>query len=60
MDTIPYDQAPTLAAVFRARIKKSSNKVAYTQFNHATREWENTTWSEMGEDVAKWQTALQK
>ncbi len=59
-DIIPYDQAPTLAAAFRARIKKSSNKIAYTQFNDATAQWENTTWGEMGEHVAKWQAALQK
>ncbi len=60
MDIIPYDQAPTLAAAFRARIENSNDKIAYTQFNHATGQWENTTWGEMGEHVAKWQAALQK
>jgi len=60
MDIIPYKQAPTLAAAFRERIKKSPDKVAYTQFNEETKQWENTTWKEMGQSVAKWQAALQK
>ena len=60
MDTIPYEQAPTLAAAFRERIKKSPDKVAYTQFNEETKQWDNTTWGEMGQYVAKWQAALQK
>jgi len=59
-DTIPHDQAPTLAAAFRERIKHSPNKVAYTQFNDATNQWDETTWEEMGRHVARWQSALQK
>jgi len=60
VDAIPYEQAPTLAAAFRERIKKSPNRVAYTQFNDATKQWDDTTWKEMGQHVAKWQSALQK
>jgi len=60
MDTIPQDQAQTLAAAFRARIKKSPDKIAYTQFNDKTNQWDKTTWKEMGQHVARWQAALQK
>lgn len=60
MDTIPYDQAPTLAAAFRERVKKSTDKVAYRQFNDVTNQWDSTTWGEMGQHVAKWQAVLQK
>ena len=60
IDTIPHEQTPTLAAAFRERIKKSPDRIAYTQFNDATKQWENTTWKEMGQHVAKWQAALQK
>ncbi len=60
MDTIPYDQAPTLAAAFRERIKRTPDKVAYRQFNDATNQWDDTTWGAMGQHVARWQAALQK
>jgi len=60
MDTITEDQAPTLAAAFRQRIKKSPNNIAYIQFNEATKQWDKTTWGEMGQHVARWQAALQK
>jgi len=60
VDAISYEQAPTLAAAFRERIKKSPNRVAYTQFNDTTKQWDDTTWKEMGQHVAKWQAALQK
>jgi len=60
MDTIPYEKAPTLAAAFRERIKKTPDKVAYTQFDEETKKWVDTTWKEMGQSVAKWQAALKK
>lgn len=60
MDVIPYDQAPTLAAAFRERIKKSPNNIAYTQYSEEKKKWDSTTWKEMGQYVAKWQAALQK
>ncbi len=60
MEIIPHDQAPTLAAIFRARVEKSGDKTACVQFNNATKAWEESSWREIGEQVARWQAALQR
>ncbi|VAX06975.1 Long-chain-fatty-acid--CoA ligase [hydrothermal vent metagenome] len=59
-DTIPISQAPTLAAAFRARVKRSHDQIGYIQFDVDAERWLETTWGEMGQQVARWQAALQQ
>ncbi len=59
-DNIPADVAGTLAGLFRERIKRSPDKVAYRQFDAYSRQWRDTTWKEMATEVARWQDALAK
>ena len=57
-DIIPLDQASTLAAAFRERVKRSPDQIAYIQFDGKSQDWVETTWGEMGQHVARWQAAL--
>jgi len=57
-DTISIDQAPTLDALFRARVNRSLDRVAYVQYDEVHHRWDKTTWQEMGRQVARWQAAM--
>ncbi|MFA7387802.1 MAG: long-chain fatty acid--CoA ligase [Thiohalobacteraceae bacterium] len=58
-DVILPQQARTLAGLFRERVARSPERIAYRQFNAQRQTWEDSTWAEMGAAVARWQTALQ-
>lgn len=57
-DVILPQQATTLAGLFRERIARSPDAVAYRQFNSHTQRWEDLRWSEMGAAVARVQAAI--
>jgi len=57
-DFITADTAGTLAGLFRERVKRSPNKIAYRQFDQNTEQWCDTSWQEMATEVARWQAAL--
>ena len=59
-DNIPAGVAGTLAGLFRERVKRSPDKVAYRQYHEYSRQWRDTTWKEMATEVARWQEALAK
>ena len=59
-DFIAADTAGTLAGLFRERVRRSPNKVAYRQFSEASKQWCDTSWQEMATQVARWQEALVK
>jgi long-chain acyl-CoA synthetase len=55
---IAADTAVTLAGLFRERVRRSPNKIAYRQFDADNGQWCDTTWQEMATEVARWQDAL--
>jgi long-chain acyl-CoA synthetase len=57
-DFIAAETAVTLAGLFRERVKRSPNKVAYRQFDQDTGQWCDSTWQEMATEVTRWQDAL--
>lgn len=57
-DVILPEQAITLAGLFRERVARSPDAVAYRQYNTHTHVWEDTCWSDMGAEVARWQAAM--
>jgi len=57
--TIPADVAVTLPGLFRERVRRSPNTVAYRDFDQALAIWKDSTWHEMECEVARWQLALQ-
>jgi long-chain acyl-CoA synthetase len=57
-DVILPQEAGTLAGLFRERIRRSPDAVAYRQFDTESQRWLDSTWAEMGQGVASWQAAL--
>lgn len=57
-DNIPAEIAVTLAGMFRERVRRTPDLVAYRQHDDATGSWNDYTWLEMGHTVARWQSAL--
>lgn len=52
------DQAVTLDGLFRLRVARSPEAVAYREFDRGAGHWADTTWAEAAAQVARWQAAL--
>lgn len=59
-DVILPQQAGTLAGLFRERVARSPDQVAYRQFDPQRQLWSDISWREMGAAVARWQAAMQR
>ncbi|MCK5668506.1 MAG: long-chain fatty acid--CoA ligase [Gammaproteobacteria bacterium] len=57
---ITSDIAVTIPGLFRERVKRSPDAIAYRYFDDKESLWKQSTWKEMGVEVARWQAALQK
>ena len=57
-ELITAQSARTLPELFRERVKRSPETVAYRYFNKEQKLWHSITWSEMSIQVAHWQAAL--
>ncbi len=55
-ETIGCDAARTLPGLFRQRVERSPDAVAYRQFEGGA--WRDYTWSQMAGLVARWQVGL--
>jgi long-chain acyl-CoA synthetase len=60
IDILALDQTPTLGALFRERVRRSSGAVACIQFEAARGRWETSSWAELAREVARWQSALRR
>ena len=57
-DIVPQDVAVTLAGLFRERVRRSPNAVAYREFDHNVGAWRDRTWQEMDGRVGQIRAAL--
>ncbi|SFH39545.1 long-chain acyl-CoA synthetase [Nitrosospira sp. Nsp14] len=57
-DIIRVETAVTLDGLFRERVRRSPQKVAYRDYDRSTGKWRDLTWSQMDERIAHWQQAL--
>ena len=57
-DNISASDAKTLAGLFRERVARTPDAIAYRQFNAAEKQWQDSSWAEMASEVARWQAAL--
>src|SRR5687768_15848219 len=57
---ISVEKAKTLDGLFKERVQRSPQKVAYRYFNSIREEWGSYTWEQMNQFVACWQVALAK
>lgn len=57
-DIIPLSVADTLAAVFQERVRRTPDTTAYIQYDDISRQWQEMSWREMSQQVARWQAAF--
>ena len=57
-DLISVDLAGTLDGLFRQRVKRTPERTAYHSYNRRLGQWQSHSWREMGQQVARWQSAL--
>lgn len=57
-DLISPQDARTIAGLFRERLRRSPDAVAYHQFDAASQRFRDYTWLEMAALVGRWQEAL--
>jgi len=60
IDKITAEVAGTLAGLFRERVRRTPDLVAYRQYNEADDRWEDYTWADMAHEVARWQLAFKR
>jgi long-chain acyl-CoA synthetase len=57
---IPMTAAGTLDGLFRERVKRTPDIVAYKAYNDQHGNWRDYTWSQIDRQIARWQAALEK
>ncbi|MGM0679459.1 MAG: AMP-binding protein, partial [Pseudomonadota bacterium] len=57
-DIISQEEAGNLHGLFQERVRRSPHRIAYRHYNSSTHQWEDISWQQMAEEVARWQTAL--
>lgn len=57
-DLIRPEEAGTLAGLFRERLRRSPDAVAYLQFDEHRQCWAEHSWEATAREVARWQAAL--
>jgi long-chain acyl-CoA synthetase len=57
-DRISSETAGTLAGLFRERVKRTPDLVAYRQYDESNNQWKDYTWNNMAREVSRWQSAL--
>lgn len=59
-DIIPAGAVKTLDGLFRERVRRSPQLVAYQSYDLSTSRWLDYTWAQIEREVARWQAALSK
>ena len=60
VDYLSAEQMPTLPAMFNARVERTPDAVAYTEYDHASGEWRSYTWCQTADRVEILKRALQQ
>ncbi len=55
---ITPEEAGTLSGLFYERVHRTPGALAYRHFDEFSETWKDTSWSEAGAQVARWQAAL--
>src|SRR5687768_10259605 len=57
---IPVEIAGTLDGLFRERVRRTPEAIAYRDYDRSSGKWRDLTWSRMDERIAHWVIALSK
>lgn len=60
LDVIKAEDVVNLSAMFRERVQRSPERVAYRQYDGERSCWRQWTWREMADEVGRWQVALRE
>jgi long-chain acyl-CoA synthetase len=52
--------AGTLDGLFRERVRQTPNDIAYRYFSRSAKEWRDLNWTQMADEVSRWQQALSR
>ncbi len=58
IDKISAETAGTLAGLFRERVRRSPDAIAYRHYDETKGRWQDSSWADMAAAVAHWQAAL--
>ena len=59
-ENISAEAAITLDGLFRERVRRTPDTVAYRDFNQQHANWRDYTWSQIDYQVARWQAAFER
>src|SRR5687768_1056482 len=59
-DVIPVEAAVTLDGLFRERVKRTPDLIAYRYYDEKASAWREHTWAGMSAHVARWQAAMER
>ncbi|HEX7025817.1 MAG TPA: AMP-binding protein, partial [Gammaproteobacteria bacterium] len=59
-DFITSERAVTLPGLFRERVRRTPDRVAYKHFDSAGQTWVDSSWREMESEIGRWQSALSR
>jgi long-chain acyl-CoA synthetase len=59
-DFIDHGTARTIPGLFRERVARSPDAIAYREWNAATRQWQDYSWRDMARLVRRWQATLSR
>lgn len=57
---IPIETAVTLDGLFRERVRRTPDGIAYRAYNEPHQNWRDYTWGQIDRQVARWQAAFEK
>jgi long-chain acyl-CoA synthetase len=57
---IAVDTAGTLDGLFRERVQRTPESIAYRDYNQQHANWRDYTWAQIDHQAARWQAALEK
>ena len=57
-DLISVESAGTLDGLFLQRLHRSGDELAYRSFDRASNAWQDFSWKQVAEQIARWQEAL--
>jgi long-chain acyl-CoA synthetase len=57
-DIISVEHAGTLDGLMFQRVRRTPDVLAYRSYDADTKRWHDTSWGEVGREIARWQTAM--
>lgn len=59
-DFITPEQSVTLPGLFRERVRRTPDRIAYKHYDPTGRAWVDTRWRDMEREIGRWQDALSR